>query len=190
MKSTIIIFISLLTYILTAVTITTVSTGTCTDKKYTFVINASTDATLSAGSATVTLASPASTTPTCTYPAVTVTSQQQNNEQQQQNNNENQNNDQEQQNNNENQGGNRRRLDETFAITCVITSKLDNAEIKVQSVTLGTTATSLTSTSTPVAMTGTATCEGTPASSDTTTPNGGKFIQISGFLFLLILTVF
>ena len=41
----------------------------------------------------------------------------------------------------------------------------------------------------PVAMDGKATCEGT-ASSDPTTPNGNKFIQISGFLFLLILTVF
>ena len=41
----------------------------------------------------------------------------------------------------------------------------------------------------PVAMEGKATCEGT-ASSDPTTTTGGKFIQISGFLFLLILTVF
>jgi hypothetical protein len=36
----------------------------------------------------------------------------------------------------------------------------------------------------------TATCEGTPVSPDSTTINGGKFIQINQFLFLLILTVF
>ena len=54
----------------------------------------------------------------------------------------------------------------------------------MNSVTIGT----ITATGTPLEMTGTATCD--PASSDPTTPNSGKFIQISGFLFLLILTVF
>ena len=63
MISKIIIFISLITYILTAVTVSSVSTGTCADKKYTFVIKG---ATLTPGSATVTLAPPENTTPTCT----------------------------------------------------------------------------------------------------------------------------
>ena len=66
MISKIIIFISLITYILTAVTVSSVSTGTCADKKYTFVIKANTGATLTPGSATVTLAPPENITPTCT----------------------------------------------------------------------------------------------------------------------------
>ena len=178
MKSKILLFLTLITYILTdgaKVTIKSVATGSCTNKKYTFVIKASTDTTLAAGSATVTLASPASTTPTCTYGAVTVTAT----------------------------GGggtgtgtgtgteSRRLTDVDFDITCEITSKLDKAEIKVQSVAIASaTVAGDTGVTFPVAMSGSATCEGTPASSDTTTPDGGKFIQISGFLFLLILTVF
>ena len=55
MISKIIIFISLITYILTAVTVSSVSTGTCADKKYTFVIKANSNAALTAGSATVTM---------------------------------------------------------------------------------------------------------------------------------------
>ena len=170
MKSKILLFLTLITYILTdgaKVTIKSVATGSCTNKKYTFVIKASTDTTLAAGSATVTLASPASTTPTCTYGAVTVAAA------------------------GGGGGGNRRLTDVDFDITCEITSKLDKAEIKVQSVAIASaTVAGDTGVTFPVAMSGTATCEGTPASSDTTTPDGGKFIQISGFLFLLILTVF
>ena len=170
MKSKILLFLTLITYILTdgvKVTIKSVATGSCTNKKYTFVIKASTDTTLAAGSATVTLASPASTTPTCTYGAVTVAAA------------------------GGGGGGNRRLTDVDFDITCEITSKLDKAEIKVQSVAIASaTVAADTGVTFPVAMSGTATCEGTPASSDTPTPDGGKFIQISGFLFLLILTVF
>ena len=167
MNSKIIIFISLITYILTAVTVSSVETGTCTNKKYTFVIKANSNANITAGSATVTLASPASTTPTCTYGAVTVAAA------------------------GGGGAGSRRLTDVDFDITCEITSKLDKAEIKVQSVAIASaTVAGDTGVTFPVAMSGTATCEGTPASSDTTTPDGGKFIQISGFLFLLILTVF
>ena len=170
MKSKILLFLTLITYILTdgaKVTIKSVATGSCTNKKYTFVIKASTDTTLAAGSATVTLASPASTTPTCTYGAVTVAAA------------------------GGGGAGSRRLTDVDFDITCEITSKLDKAEIKVQSVAIASaTVAGDTGVTFPVAMSGTATCEGTPASSDTTTPDGGKFIQISGFLFLLILTVF
>ena len=75
-----------------------------------------------------------------------------------------------------------------FDITCEITSKLDNADIKVKTVVIGTITATVAEGG--VAMEGKATCEGTPASSDTTTTNSGKFIQISGFLFLFILTVF
>ena len=71
MKSKIILFLTLITYILSVITISTVETGTCADNKYTFVIKANSDANITAGSASVTLASPENTTPTCTYPAVT-----------------------------------------------------------------------------------------------------------------------
>ncbi len=72
MKSKIILFLTLITYILSAITISTVETGTCADNKYSFVIKANSDANITtAGSATVTLTSPKNTTPTCTYPAIT-----------------------------------------------------------------------------------------------------------------------
>ena len=170
MKSKILIFISLITYILTgaatAVTVSSVETGACKDKKYTFVIKANADGDLAAGSATVTLTSPENTTPTCTYGAVT--------------------------------GPTRRRLAAgDFDITCEITSKLDNAEIKVNAVTVNKiTATPKTGTF-PLTMDGKATCEGTTTTTTTTTTNtttttteAAKFIQFSGFLFLFILTVF
>ena len=173
MKSKILIFISLITYILTgnaaAVTLSSVATGACKDKKYTFVIKANADGDLAAGSATVTLTSPENTTPTCTYGAVTVAA-----------------------------AAARRRLAAgDFDITCEITSKLDNAEIKVNAVTVNKiTATPKTGTF-PLTMDGKATCEGTTTTTTTTTTNtttttteAGKFIQFSGFLFLFILTVF
>ena len=170
MNSKIIIFISLITYILTAVTVSSVETGTCTNKKYTFVIKANSNANITAGSATVALASPASTTPTCTYGAVT------------------------------DAVSSRRRLSPgDFDITCEITSKLDNVEIKVQSVTIGGAPASAASGKTlPLTMSGNATCEGTTTTTtttnttntDSTTTDAGKFIQISGFLFLFILTIF
>jgi hypothetical protein len=169
MISKIIIFISLITYILTAVTVSSVETGTCTNKKYTFVIKAKSDANITAGSATVALASPENTTPTCTYGAVTDAT------------------------------SSRRRLaDGAFDITCEITSKLDNVQIKVQSVTIGGAAASAASGATlPLTMSANATCEGTTTTTttnttntDSTTTDAGKFIQISGFLFLFILTIF
>ena len=55
MKSKIIIFISLIAYILSDVSILSVATGACQDKKYTFVIKANSNAALTAGSATVTM---------------------------------------------------------------------------------------------------------------------------------------
>ena len=171
MKSKILIFISLITYILTgaatAVTVSSVATGSCKDKKYTFVIKANANGDLTAGSATVTLTSPENTTPTCTYGAVT--------------------------------GPTRRRLAAgDFDITCEITSKLDNAEIKVKTVVIGTITATVAEGG--VAMEGKATCEGTTTTTTTTTTNttntttttteAAKFIQFSGFLFLFILTVF
>jgi hypothetical protein len=171
MKSKILLFLTLITYTFTkdaaAVTLSSVATGSCKDKKYTFVIKANADGDLKAGSATVTLSSPASTTPTCTFEAVT--------------------------------GPTTRRLAAgDFDITCVITSKLENAEIKVNAVAIGTiTATVANSGTFPLSMTGAATCEGTTTTTTTTTTNtdsnttdAGKFIQISAFLFLFILTVF
>ena len=193
MKSKIIIFISLITYILSDVSILSVATGACKDKKYTFVIKANSNADLAAGSATVTLASPASTTPTCTFEAVSTT--------------------QSGGSGGSSSGGSGGSSSEgsggsssggsggttngrilatgDFDITCVITSKLDNADIKVQSVAItSVTVSAASGVSYPLSITEKATCEGTPASSDTTTTDGGKFIQISGFLFLFILTVF
>ena len=201
MKSKIIIFISLITYILSDVSILSVATGACKDKKYTFVIKANSNADLAAGSATVTLASPASTTPTCTFEAVSTT--------------------QSGGSGGSSSGGSggsssggsggsssegsggsssggsggttsgRILATGDFDITCVITSKLDNADIKVQSVAItSVTVSAASGVSYPLSITEKATCEGTPASSDTTTTDGGKFIQISGFLFLFILTVF
>ena len=74
MKSKILLFLSLITYTLTeaatTVTVSSVATGACKDNKYTFVIKANADGDLAAGSATVTLASPENTTPTCTFAAV------------------------------------------------------------------------------------------------------------------------
>ena len=175
MKSKILLFLTLITYILTgdaaAVTISSVETGACKDKKYTFVIEANADGDLKAGSATVTLSSPASTTPTCTFEAVTGPTEEE---------------------------GDRRRLDDgDFDITCVITSKLENAEIKVNAVAIGTITATPKTGSYPLSMSGTATCEGTTTTTttnttntDSTTTDGGKFIQISAFLFLFILTVF
>ncbi len=164
MKSKIILFLTLITYILSAITISTVEKGTCADNKYTFVIKANSDANITtAWSAIVTLASPENTTPTCTYPAVTdLTS--------------------------------RRRLSSgDFNITCTISSKLDNVEIKVSLVTIGSVkATVANSGNYPVSMSGNVTCGTTTntINTDPTTPNGDKFIQISAFLFMLMLTVF
>ena len=176
MKSKILIFISLITYILTdaakTVTLSSVATGSCKDKKYTFVIKASADGDLTAGSATVTLASPESTTPTCTFEAVTVAAA----------------------------AGGRRLEAGDFDITCEITSKLENADIKVSAVTVNKITATLKSGSFPLTMEGKATCEGTTTTTTTTTTNttntttttteAAKFIQFSGFLFLFILTVF
>ena len=194
MKSKIIIFISLITYILSDVSILSVATGACKDKKYTFVIKANSNANLAAGSATVTLASPESTTPTCTFEAVSTTSSGGS--------------DPSSGGSDPSSGGSdpdpssggtdpdassggRRRLDTgDFDITCVITSKLDNADIKVQSVAItSVTVSAATGVTYPLSINEKATCEGTP-SSETTPTNNGKFIQISGFLFLLILTLF
>ena len=200
MKSKIIIFISLIAYILSDVSILSVATGACKDKKYTFVIKANSNADLAAGSATVKLASPESTTPTCTFEAVSTTSS----------------------GGGSSSGdsgsstgggsssgdsgsttgggsssgdsgsttGGRRLATGDFDITCVITSKLDNADIKVQSVAItSVTVSAATGVTYPLSINEKATCEGT-ASSDPSTPDGDKFIQISGFLFLLILIVF
>ena len=175
MKSKIIIFISLITYILSDVSILSVATGACKDKKYTFVIKANSNANLAAGSATVTLASPESTTPTCTFEAVSTTSSGGSGGSSADSGN--------------TSGG--RRLDTgDFDITCVITSKLDNADIKVQSVAItSVTVSAATGVTYPLSINEKATCEGT-GSADTTTTNSGKFNQISGFLVLLILTLF
>ena len=182
MKSKILLFISLITYILTAaattVTVSSVATGSCTNKKYTFVIKANANGDLDAGSATVTLVSPENTTPTCTFAAVSTTTTPAAEEPAAE--------DPEAE---EPAAEERRRLATgDFDITCSITSKLDNADIKVKTVVIGTITATVAEGG--VAMEGKATCEGTPASSDTTTTDSGKFIQISGFLFLLILTVF
>lgn len=71
MKSQIILFLVLITYILSAVTISSVEDGACANKIYTFVIKANSDTNIQAGTATVTLLSPEKTTPTCSYGAVT-----------------------------------------------------------------------------------------------------------------------
>ena len=165
MKSQILLFLTLITYILSDVTISSVETGTCTNKEYTFVIKANSNANLTAGTATVTLSSPENTTPTCSYSAVTVGS-----------------------------SGGRRLADGDFDITCKISTKLDGATITVKSVTLGSvTATAATDKTLPISMSGTATCEGTTTTTTTTTTtstDNGKFIQISGILFLIIFILF
>ena len=186
MKSKILLFLSLITYILTAaattVTVSSVATGSCTNKKYTFVIKANANGDLDAGSATVTLVSPENTTPTCTFAAVSTTTTPAAEEPAAEE-------EESAAEEEESAADERRRLATgDFDITCSITSKLDNADIKVKTVVIGTITATVAEGG--VAMEGKATCEGTPASSDTTTPDGGKFIQISGFLFLLILTVF
>lgn len=204
MKSKILLFLILITYILTAVTISSVETGTCTDKTYTFVIKANSDASLSTGSATVTLASPENTTPTCTYGAVTSTQSGSDSSSGGGNTggsdsgdaNEDDSDNDGGHDGNEDSGnagdsadddavGARRLATGDFDITCKITSKLENADIKVQKVVIGTTEASVANNGNyPVTMTGKANCEGTPDS------NPSQFIQISGLLFLLILTIF
>ena len=211
MKSKIIIFISLITYILSDVSILSVATGACKDKKYTFVIKANSNANLAAGSATVTLASPESTTPTCTFEAVSTTSSGGSDPSSggsdpssggsdpdptsDDNDSSSSSSETDPTSDDDTSSGSsdtdRRRLDTgDFDITCVITSKLDNADIKVQSVAItSVTVSAATGVTYPLSINEKATCEGT-ASSDSSTPDGDKFIQISGFLFLLILTVF
>ncbi len=224
MKSKIIIFISLITYILSDVSILSVETGACKDKKYTFVIKANSNANLAAGSATVTLASPESTTPTCTFEAVSTTSSGGSGGSSADSGSTtggggNTSGGGSADGGNTSGGGSSadggntsgggssadggntsgggssadggRRLDTgDFDITCVITSKLDNADIKVQSVAItSVTVSAATGVTYPLSINEKATCEGTP-SSDTTTTNSGKFNQISGFLVLLILTLF
>ena len=211
MKSKIIIFISLITYILSDVSILSVATGACKDKKYTFVIKANSNANLAAGSATVTLASPESTTPTCTFEAVSTTSSGGSDPSSggsdpssggsdpdptsDDNDSSSSSSETDPTSDDDTSSGSsdtdRRRLDTgDFDITCVITSKLDNADIKVQSVAItSVTVSAATGVTYPLSINEKATCEGTP-SSETTPTNNGKFIQISGFLFLLILTVF
>ena len=218
MKSKILLFLSLITYTLTeaatTVTVSSVATGACKDNKYTFVIKANADGDLAAGSATVTLASPENTTPTCTFAAVgtaqssdntgtntgdntgtntddnTGTNTDDNTDTNTDDNtgtntddNTGTNTDDNTETNTEDNNGSRRLATGDFDISCTITSKLDQATIKVNSVVIGT----ITATGTPLEMNEKATCEG---SSDTTTPYICKFIQISGFLFLLILTAF
>ena len=165
MKSQILLFLTFITYILSAVTISSVNTGECTNKEYTFVIKANSDANFTAGTATVTLKSPEKTTPTCSYPAVTDAA-----------------------------ASGRRLSAGDFDITCKITTKLEGATISVQSVSIGNvTATVANSGSFPLNMTGTATCEGTTTTTTTTTTtstDNGKFIQISGILFLIIFILF
>ena len=199
MKSKIIIFISLIAYILSDVSILSVATGACKDKNYTFVIKANSNADLAAGSATVKLASPESTTPTCTFEAVSTTSSGGSDPSSggsdpdptsDDNDSSSSSSETDPTSDDDTSSGSsdtdRRRLDTgDFDITCEITSKLDNADIKVKTVVIGTITATVAEGG--VAMEGKATCEG---SSDTTTTDDGKFIQISGFLFLLILTVF
>ena len=236
MKSKIIIFISLIAYILSDVSILSVATGACKDKKYTFVIKANSNADLAAGSATVKLASPESTTPTCTFEAVSTTSSGGSDPSfggsdpssggsdpdptsdgsdpdpssggsdpssggsdpdptSDDNDSSSSSSETDPTSDDDTSSGSsdtdRRRLDTgDFDITCVITSKLDNADIKVQSVAItSVTVSAATGVTYPLSINEKATCEGT-ASSDSSTPDGDKFIQISGFLFLLILTAF
>jgi hypothetical protein len=238
MKSKIIIFISLIAYILSDVSILSVATGACKDKKYTFVIKANSNADLAAGSATVKLASPESTTPTCTFEAVSTTSSgggsssgdsgtgggsssgdsgtgggsssgdsdtgggSSSGDSDTGGGSSSGDSDTGGGSSSGDSGtgggsssgdsgtGGRRLATGDFDITCVITSKLDNADIKVQSVAItSVTVSAATGVTYPLSINEKATCEGT-ASSDSSTPDGDKFIQISGFLFLLILTVF
>ena len=186
MKSKILLFLSLITYTLTeaatTVTVSSVATGSCTNKKYTFVIKANANGDLDAGSATVTLVSPENTTPTCTFAAVSTTASPADDTPADNTPAD----DTPADNTPADESNDRRRLATgDFDITCTITSKLDNADIKVKTVVIGTITATVAEGG--VAMEGKATCEG---SSDTTTTDDGKFIQISGFLFLLILTVF
>jgi hypothetical protein len=213
MKSKIIIFISLIAYILSDVSILSVATGACKDKKYTFVIKANSNADLAAGSATVKLASPESTTPTCTFEAVSTTSSGGGSSSGDSGSSTGGGSSSGDSGSSTGGGsssgdsgsttgggsssgdsgsttGGRRLATGDFDITCVITSKLDNADIKVQSVAItSVTVSAATGVTYPLSINEKATCEGT-ASSDSSTPDGDKFIQISGFLFLLILTVF
>ena len=213
MKSKIIIFISLIAYILSDVSILSVATGACKDKKYTFVIKANSNADLAAGSATVKLASPESTTPTCTFEAVSTTSSGGGSSSGDSGSSTGGGSSSGDSGSSTGGGsssgdsgsttgggsssgdsgsttGGRRLATGDFDITCVITSKLDNADIKVQSVAItSVTVSAATGVTYPLSINEKATCEGT-ASSDPSTPDGDKFIQISGFLFLLILIVF
>ena len=194
MKSKILLFISLITYTLTeaatTVTVSSVATGACKDNKYTFVIKANANGDLAAGSATVTLASPENTTPTCTFAAVGSTQSSDNTGTNTGDNTET--NTTEPAETNTTEPGGRRLATGDFDITCIITSKLDNADIKVNSVTIAGKDANGTF---PVAMNGKATCHNTTTNTTTITINttntgSNAFIQISGFIFLLILTVF
>ena len=217
MKSKILPFLSLITYTLTeaatTVTVSSVATGACKDNKYTFVIKANADGDLAAGSATVTLASPENTTPTCTFAAVGTAQSSDNtgtntgdntgtntddntgtntddNTDTNTDDNTGTNTDDNTETNTEDNNGRRRLATGDFDISCTITSKLDQATIKVNSVAItSVTVSAANGVTYPLSITEKATCEGTPASAEPN-PSNGKFIQISGFLFLLILTAF
>ena len=70
MKLQIISLLLILSFISCDVTLTTVTAGTCSSSTYTFTITGTTNAAVTAESATVTLASPTGVTPTCTIAAV------------------------------------------------------------------------------------------------------------------------
>ena len=165
MKNQIIAFILLITYSLCTVTITTVNQGTCANSVYTFTLTGTTDAALGATqTATVTLSSPPSTTPTCTVasedpaaPAV----------------------------------GDRRLAAGDVTITCTISSALSSATITVSEVKVNNAAATITNLA---QMSQAATCggssSGSGSGSNEAEEDSGKFIQLSGFLFMIILFAF
>ena len=161
MKNQIIAFILLITYSLCTVTITTVTAGTCANSVYTFTLTGTTTQALgNTQTAAVTLSSPASTTPTCTVSS-------------------------------EDPQTSRRLTAGDVTITCTISSALSSATITVSEVKVNNAAADISGIT---QMTGTATCGGSSSGSSSGTTeeeeDSGKFIQLSGFLLMIILFAF
>ena len=112
MKLKIVLFGLCLSYALMAIAFSGNPTGSCSDSTYTFTLTGTTDASVSSGSATVTLSSPNGVTPTCTVPDVVVGGG--------------------------GGGGARlRNLEEELIVTCTISTELTGATITVKQVTIG-----------------------------------------------------
>ena len=188
MKYQIIAILIVINYISCTVTLTKVNKGSCANSKYTFTLTGTTTEAITGSKSTVavTLSSPASTTATCTIadataPGSNPTPQDpqtpQNPETPQDGDNE-----------DEDQDVNNRRLAAgDVTITCSISTALDGATLTVSGVKVNNADAVITNI---VQITDKVTCKASEGGNDENEEDSGKFIQLSGLLFLFILFAF